>query len=198
LLRIKENTHKGLESIIGRTMNEFFTDIWCIHVRTIGSKSEEITEKIFQLLRFPITTAINKDCKGHAIISDTEMDAVDLVCNMNPSSENRLVILVLNAISQILEHSNDFGQADVILVNVDKMYRLVISRNFRHFEEVPGGSDLWPGKTNPLPNFMGRTLQVGTFRCPPFSFGAAGNMSSAKAGDIADGEFLTDLTFDYL
>jgi hypothetical protein len=179
-------------------MNEFFSDIWCIHVRTIGSKSEKITEKIFQLLRLPITTAINKDCKGHVIISDTEKDAVELVCNMNPSSENRLVILVLNAISQILEHSSDFGEADVILVNVDKTYRLVMSRNARHFEEVAGGSDLSPVNTNSLPDFMGRTLQVGTFFCPPFSFGAAGNMSSAKAGDITDGEFLTDLSFDYL
>jgi hypothetical protein len=179
-------------------MNEFFSDVWCIQVKTIGCKSEKITAKIYQLLRLPITTVIDNECKGQAIVSDTEMDAVALVCKMNPSSGHRLVILVLNAISEILEHSEVFGEADVILGNADKVYRLAISRNSRYFQEVAAGSDLFPAKTTSLPDFMGRTLQAGTLFCPPFSYGTAGNASSAKAEDTADGEFPTAMLFDYL
>jgi hypothetical protein len=197
LLRTEENRDHGLESLIGRTMHELLSDFWCIEVRTVGFKSEEITAEIYQGLRLPITTVIDKKCKGHAIISDNEIDLLELVCNINPSSENRLVILVLNAISLILDHSNIFGEADVILASVDKMYRLTMSATSRYFKEVASESDLLPVKTTSLPDLMGRTLQVGTFFCPPFSFGTAGNVSSAEAEVIADGEFPTSLLFHY-
>jgi hypothetical protein len=178
-------------------MHELFSDFWCIEIRTIGFKSEEIAAEIYQGLRLPITTVIDKKCKGHAIISDTEMDVLELVCNMNPSSENRLVILVLNAINLMLDHSNIFGEADVILANVDKMYRLTMSTASRYFKEVASESDLFPVKTTSLPDLMGRTLQAGTFFCPPFSYGTAGNVSSADAEAIANGELPTVLLFNY-
>jgi hypothetical protein len=194
---IKEDTEHGLESFIGRTMQELFSDFWCIKLRSIGSKSEHITPKIYHVLKLPITTVTDKECKGHAIISDTELDVLELVRNMNSSPENRLVILVLNAISLILDHSNIFGEAHVILANVDKMYRLAMSRTSRYFQEVASGSDPFPAKTTSLPDLMGRTLQVGTFLCPPFSFGTAGNVSSVEAEALADGEFPTLLLFNY-
>jgi hypothetical protein len=197
LLRIEEARDHLLESLIGRMMHESFSDLWCVELRIVGSKSEEITAEIYQVLRLPITTVIDKKCKGHALISDTEMDVLELVCNRNPSSENRLVILVLNAINLMLDHSNIFGEADVILVNVDKIYRLTMSTTSRYFKEVASESELFPVKTTFLPDLMGRTLQVGTFFCPPFSFGTAGNMSSAEAEAIADGEFPTVLMFNY-
>jgi hypothetical protein len=178
-------------------MHELFSEFWCIELRTLGSKTEKITAEIYQVLRIPITTVIDKKCKGHAIISETEMDILGLVSNRNPSSENRLVILVLNAINLMLDHSNIFGEADVIIVNVDKMYRLTMSTVSRYFKEVTSESDLFPVKTTSLPDLMGRTLQVGTFFCPPFSFGTAGNVSSAEAEAITDGEFLTALLSNY-
>jgi hypothetical protein len=178
-------------------MHELFSDFWCVEVKTIGSKSEEIMAKIYQRLRLPITTVIEKKCKGHAIISDTEMDVLELVCNMNLSSGNRLVILFLNSISLILEHSNIFGEADVILANVNKIYRLTMSRTSRYFKEVADERDVFPVKTSSLPDLMGRTLQVGTFFCPPFSFGTAGNVSSADAEAMADGEFPAVILFNY-
>lgn len=177
-------------------MHELFSDFWCIELRTLGSKSKEITAEIYQVLRLPITTVIDKKCKGHAIISDTEMDILELVSNRNPSSKNRLVILVLNTINLLLDHSNIFGEADVIVVNSDKIYRLTMSAMSRYFKEVTSESDLFPVKTTSLPDLMGRTLQVGTFVCAPFSFGTAGNVSSAEAEAITDGEFPTALFFN--
>ncbi|PNF27559.1 hypothetical protein B7P43_G02869 [Cryptotermes secundus] len=168
-------------------MHELFSDFWCIELRTLGSKSKEITAEIYQVLRLPITTVIDKKCKGHAIISDTEMDILELASNRNPSSKNRLVILVLNAVNLLLDHSNIFGEADVIVVNADKIYRLTMSAMYRYFKEVTSEIDLLPVKTTSLPDLMGRTLQVGTFVCAPFSFGTAGNVSSAEAEAITDG-----------
>jgi hypothetical protein len=197
LLRIEEDRGHGLESLIGRTMRELFSDLWCIGLRTIGLKSEEIAAEIYQKLRLPIMTIIDKKCKGYAIISDSEIDVLELVCNVKPSSENRLVIFVLNAVNLILDHSSIFGEADVILASVDKMYRLTISTKSRYFKEVTNERELFPVKPTSLPDLMGRTLHVGTFFCPPFSFGTAGNVSSAEAEAIVHGEFPTFLLFSY-
>ncbi|XP_023713689.2 glutamate receptor ionotropic, delta-1 [Cryptotermes secundus] len=62
-----------------------------------------------------------------------------------------------------------------------------MSAMYRYFKEVTSEIDLLPVKTTSLPDLMGRTLQVGTFVCAPFSFGTAGNVSSAEAEAITDG-----------
>jgi hypothetical protein len=186
-----------MESLIGRIINESFSDFWCIQIKSVGFKAEKITQQIYEVLRLPITTVTSKECKGHVIISDNEMAVLEQVCNMNPSSENRLVILVLNVVNQILDHSDVFDDADVILASSGKIHRLTMSKNSRYFEEVTGGSKLLPVKTSSLPDFMGRTLQAGTFFCPPFSFGTAGNLSSATAEATADGECLAVLLSHY-
>jgi hypothetical protein len=108
--------------------------------------------------------------------------------NLKPISENRFVILVLNNLKLIFEHTQIFGEADVILVSVSKAYHLVTSRISRYFQEITNEGDKFSVKKNSLPDFMGRTLQVGTFSCPPFSFGTARNMSPLAEEDTNDGE----------
>jgi hypothetical protein len=110
--------------------------------------------------------------------------------NLKPISENRFVILVVNTLKLIFEHTQIFGEADVILVSVNKAYHLVTSRISRYFQEITIEGNNFAVKAASLPDFMGRTLQVGTFSCPPFSFGTARNMSPLIEGDADDGELI--------
>jgi hypothetical protein len=115
--------------------------------------------------------------------------------NLKPISENRFVIFVVNTLKLIFEHTQIFGEADVILVSVNKAYHLVTSRKSRYFQEITNEGVHFAAKTTSLPDFMGRTLQVGTFSCPPFSFGKARNMSPLAEEDAGDGELSCILTF---
>jgi hypothetical protein len=186
-----------MDLLVGRTIIGFISDMWCVQLTTIGSTSEQTTATVYQILQLPVTTVTYNGCKGHVVISDTEMEVLKLFSNSKTSSENRLVILILNTITSILEQSHIFGEADVILVSVSKVYHLVMSGISSYFQEITNKVDVFPEKRTSLPDLMGRTLQVGTFSCPPFSFGAARNMSSLAKGDIDDGEFSVVRMFRY-
>jgi hypothetical protein len=186
-----------MDLLVGRTFLGLIPDIWCVQLTTIGSASKQTTAMMYQVLQSPVTTVAYRGCKGHVTVADTETDVLELFSNRKPNSENRLVIMVLNTISSLLEHSTIFGDADVTLISVNKMYRLVVSKMCRYFQEITNEREIFPRETNSLPDFMGRTLQVGTFACPPFSFGTARNMSYLTKEDIDKGEFPVILMFKH-
>lgn len=188
MIQLKEDTELRMESLVSRTTLGLVSDIWCVQLTTIGPISIQTTAIVYQVLQLPITTVTYNGCKGHVIISDTEMEVLKYFRNLKPISENRFVILVVNNLNLIFEHTQIFGEADVILVTVNKAYQLVTSRVSRYFQEITNEADSFVAKTNSLPDFMGRTLQVGTFSCPPFSFGTARNMSPLAEEDADDGE----------
>jgi hypothetical protein len=178
---------------VGRTTLGLISDIWCVQLTTIGPTSKQTTAIVYQVLQTPITTVTYNGCKGHVIISDTELEVLKLFRNLKPISENRFLILVLNTLKLIFEQTHIFGDADVILVSVKKMYHLVTSRISRYFQEITNEGDIFAAKTTSLPDFMGHTLQVGTFSCPPYSFGTARNVSFLAEEDADDGEFYLSL-----
>ena len=157
----------------------------------------QTTAIVHQVLQLPITTVTYNGCKGHVIISDTAVEVLEFFRNLKPISENRFVILIVNTLKLIFEHTHIFGEADVILVSVNKVYHLVTSRISRYFQEITNEGDNFAAKSTSLPDFMGRTLQVGTFSCPPFSFGTARNMSPLAEEDADDSELSYILMFKY-
>ena len=197
MLQLKEDTELRMELSVGRRALGLISDIWCVQLTTIGPTSKQITGIVHQVLQLPITTVTNIGCKGHVIISDTEVEVLKLFRNFKPISENRFVILVLNTLKLIFEHTHVFGDADVTLVCVNKTYHLVTSRISRYFQEITSEGDNFAAKATSLPDFMGRTLQVGTFSCPPFSYGTARNMSPLAEEDADEGELSRILTFKY-
>jgi hypothetical protein len=188
LMQLKEDTELRMESLVSRTTLGLVSDVWCVQLTTIGPISVQTTAIVHQVLQLPITTVTYDGCKGHVIISDTEVEVLKFFRNLKPISENRFVILVANNLKLIFGHTQIFGEANVILVSVNKVYHLVTSRISRYFQEITNGGNMFDVKTNSLPDFMGRTLQVGTFSCPPFSFGTARNMSPLAEEDADDGE----------
>jgi len=194
-MHLKEDTEHRLESLVGRTTLGSISDIWCVQLTAIGPTSTQNTAIVHQVLQLPITTVTYNGCKGHVIISDTEVEVLKFFRNLKPNSETRFVILVVNTLKLIFEHTQIFGEADVKLVSVNKEYHLVTSRMSRYFQEITNEGDKFAAKTHSLPDFMGRTLQVGTFSCPPFSFGTARNMSPLAEEDAGDGELSCILTF---
>ena len=182
---------------VGRTMLGSISEIWCVQLTTTGYTSKQTTAMVYQLLQLPVTTVTYNGCNWHVIISDTEVEVIKHFRNLKPSSENRFVILILNAITSVLEHSYIFGDADVILVSENKVYHLVMSRISSYFQEITNEGGIFPSTTTSLPDFMGRTLQVGTFFCPPFSFGTPNNVTVRTKGDIPYGEFFILLILKY-
>jgi hypothetical protein len=194
---LKEDTELRMESLVGSTTLGLISDVWCVQLTMIGPTSTQTTAIVHQVLQLPITTVPYNGCKTHVIISDTEVEVLKLFRDLKPISENRFFVLVLNTLQLIFEHTQIFGEADVILVSVNRMYHLVTSRLSRYFQEISNKGDNFAAKTTSLPDFMGRTLQVGTFSCPPFSFGTARNMSPLAEEDADDGELSCILTFKY-
>jgi len=196
LLQLKEDTELRMELLVVRRTLGLLSDTRCVQLTTIGPTSKQITGIVHQVLQLPITTVTYVGCKGHVIISDTEVEVLKLFRNLKPISENRFVILIVNTLKLIFKHTHIFGDADVTLVSTNKTYHLVTSRISRYFQEITNEGDNFAAKTTSLPDFMGRTLQVGTFSCPPFSFGTARNMSPLAEEDADHGE-LCVLTFKY-
>lgn len=196
MLHVKEDTGLRMELLVGKTTLGLISDFWCVQLTTIGPTSKQTTAMVYQALQLPLTTVTYNGCKAHVIISDTEMELLKLFRNLKPISENHFVILIVNT-ELIFEHTHIFGDADVTLVSVNKLYRLVTSRISRYFQEITNEDDIFARKTTSLPDFMGITLQVGTFSCPPFSFGTARNLSRLAEKDADDGEFLPILMFKY-
>lgn len=196
-MHLKEDTELRMESLVGRTTLGLISDIWCVQLTTIGPTSTQTTALVHQVLQLPVTTVTYNGCKEHVIISDTEVEVLKFFRNLKPISENHFVILVVNAPKFIFEETEIFGEADVILVSVHKAYHLVTSKISRYFQEITNEGDNFVAKTTSLPDFMGRTLQVGTFSCPPFSFGTGRNMSPLVEEDADDGELSCILTFKY-
>ena len=184
-----------MELLVGRRTFGLLSDIRCVQLTTIGPTSKQATGIVHQVLQLQITTVTYVGCKGHLIISDTEVEVLKLFRNWKPISENRFVILILNTLNLIFENTHIFGDADVTLVSTNKTYHLVTSRISRHFQEITNEGDNFAAKTTSLPDFLGRTLQVGTFSCPPFSFGTARNVSPLAEEDADDGELSRVLTF---
>jgi hypothetical protein len=196
-MNLKEGTELRVESLVDRTMHGLLSDLWCVQLTTIGPTSTQTTTIVYQVLQLPITTVTYNGCKGHVVISDTELEALNFFRNLKQISENRFVILVVNTLKLIFEHTHIFGEADVILVSVNKTYHLITSRISRYFQEITNDGDNFAAKTTSLPDFMGRNLQVGTFSCPPFSYVTARNVSPLAEEDADDGELSRILTFKY-
>ncbi|PSN46633.1 Ionotropic receptor 109 [Blattella germanica] len=167
---LKKDLPNKFEFLVKIAVQGSFDNFWCLQLTTDSNVTEKMLPLIYEECNSPITFT-DSTCKGQIIISNKEASIPHIVGRRSTSNEFRFLILLIGNLNMILQDVSMFGEAEVLLVDTDNLYSLVTSRTARHFLRMTSSkSELFPAKVTTLPDLMGRSLKVGTFKCPPFSY----------------------------
>jgi hypothetical protein len=164
--------------------SEFFSESRCIGFTSSSVVAEDIAAEVHKLAVTPITIGHNYldfPCKEYFVFVESRHDILTCVKDLPFRSRDNVVIFILSDIrsgGQFLEERT-FGGAQVAVVCsvTGAVYRL---DPLGELHEVTDNTKLFKDKVSSIKDYMGRSLSVSTFHCPPLSYGTGNGATSSS------------------
>jgi hypothetical protein len=154
--------------------SEIFSGSRCIDFISNTVVEEDIESEFHKMSVTPITIGHNyldSPCKEYFVLVESKNEILASVKDLPFRSRDKVVIFISGEIcpgGEFLE-ARTFGAAQVAVICSVKgaVYRL---DTLGELHEVTDNSKLFKSKSSSIKDYMGRSLSVSTFYCPPLSY----------------------------
>jgi hypothetical protein len=186
LLRIEDANFSSRPEInfAVKLSSELYSEVRCINFISRGVVAKDTSSEVYKISVTPVVIGHNYTdfpCQEYFMLVDSKQEIFNFVNNLHFRTYDNVVIFILNddcPSGKFLDGAV-LGAAQVAVVcGVTKStYRLDISGDLR---VVTDNTNLFQDKTSSLEDYMGRSLTVSTFYCPPFSYGTGNDVNSSS------------------
>jgi hypothetical protein len=164
--------------------SEIFSRSRCIDFISSSAVAEVIASEFHKMSLTPIIIGHNYldfPCKEYFVLVQNRHQILASVKYLPFRSRDNIVIFILSEIcpgDEFLE-ARTFGAAKVAVICTDK--KAVYSLDpIGRFHEITDNTKLFEGKSSSIKDYMGRSLSVSTFYCPPLSYGTGNGATSTS------------------
>jgi hypothetical protein len=174
--------------------SELFSESSCIDFISSSVVAEDMASDVYKMSLIPVVIGHNYldfPCKEYIIFVESKHEVLASVKDLPFRSRDDIVIFILSDTcpgDEFLD-ARTFGAAQVAVVCsfTKAVYRL---DTIGVLHVVTDNTKLFKGKASSLKDYMGRSLSVSTFYCPPLSYGTGnGTTSSSCAEDGKHGNY---------
>jgi hypothetical protein len=185
-LRIEEynGASKQQLQMAVKLSSEIFSGSRCIDFISSSAVAEDIASEVHKMSLTPTTIGHNYldfPCKEYFVFVESRHELLASVKDLPFRSRDNVVIFILSEIcpgAEFLE-ARMFGAAQVAVICSVKetVYRL---DTLGELHEITDNTKLFKGKSSSVKDYMGRSLSVSTFYCPPLSYGTGNGATSSS------------------
>lgn len=163
---------------------ELHSEFKCINFISRGVVAEGIGSDVYKMSVIPVVIGhnyINFPCQEYFLLVDSRQEILAALKYLHFRSHDNVIIFILNndCPSGKFLDVRIFGEAQVAVIcsGTKSTYRLDTAGDLH---VVTDNTNLFQGKPSSVKDYMGRSLTVSTFQCPPFSYGTGNGVTSSS------------------